>query len=311
MTGQVRRNVSVGLAVVILAAAFYGLGHALATNWTDVRHALHHANWWFLVAGALGAMIAVAGLAQRWHATLRTLGSDVPLVATCRWFMTGQLGKYAPGGVWHVVGQGELASRGGVPRRAAYASVMVATVTLIGGAAVVVAGGALVPGSVRTPWWAVGLGGGIIAALFIPQLRRFLLRKAGVPDGTLTARGLLRLIVGTVPTWLVIGASSWLVARAFSNDLDVSRTILAAVASWLVGIVTLPAPGGIGVREAVFAAALKVDTGAGTAALIALMARMVFLAADVAWFVIARVLPATPTATRAPTEAVSSGELSP
>ena len=311
MASQVRRNLSVGLAVVILVAAFYGLGRALATNWADVKQALHHANWWFLAAGAVGAMVAVAGLAQRWHATLRALGADVPLVVASRWFMTGQLGKYAPGGMWHIVGQGELATRGGVPRRAAYASVMIATVTLIGGAAVVVAGGALAPDSVRTPWWAVGLGGGIIAVLFIPQLRRFLLRKAGVPDGMLAARQLLWLVLGTVPTWLLIGVSSWLVARAFSNDLNVSRTILAAVASWLVGIVTLPAPGGIGVREAVFATALKVDTGAGAATLIALMARMVFLAADVAWFVLARFVRSNPVGAMTPTGAVTSAESSP
>jgi uncharacterized membrane protein YbhN (UPF0104 family) len=294
MAGPARRNLSVGLAVVILLAACYGLVHALVVNWDDVTYALHHANWWFLALGAAGAMVAVAMLAERWHASLRALGADIPLVVACRWFMTGQLGKYAPGGVWHIVGQGELAARGGVPRRAAYASVMVATVTLIGGAAVVVAGGAAVPGSGRTPWWAVGLGGGIIAVLFVPQLRRFLLRKAGVPDGTMSGTRLLWLVLGTVPTWLVIGVSSWLVSRAFSNDLAVARTILAAVASWLVGIVTLPAPGGIGVREAVFAAAIKVDTGAGTATLIALMARMVFLAADVVWFVLARFLPHRP-----------------
>jgi uncharacterized membrane protein YbhN (UPF0104 family) len=288
----VKRNISIGLAAVILVAALYGLVHALVVNWDEVRVALDRANWGLLGAGLVGAMIAVALLAERWHATLRALGAELPLVRASRWFMTGQLGKYAPGGMWHIVGQGELATRGGVPRRAAYASVMIATVTLISGAALVVAGGALVPGSASTPWWAVGLGAGVALVLLEPHLRAFLLKKAGVPEGMLSPKRLLVLVLGTVPVWLVIGVSSWLIARAFSDDLAVGRTIVASVASWLVGIVTLPAPGGIGVREAVFAAALRSDTGsAGTASLIALMARMVFLAADVGWFVIARALP--------------------
>jgi uncharacterized membrane protein YbhN (UPF0104 family) len=69
--------------------------------------------------------------------------------------------------------------------------------------------------------------------------------------------------------------------------------MLASIASWLVGIVTLPAPGGIGVREAVFAAGLTGGTGgvsSAAAALVALMARLVFVVADVILFLVARVL---------------------
>jgi uncharacterized membrane protein YbhN (UPF0104 family) len=171
---------------------------------------------------------------------------------------------------------------------------MICTVILIGAAALTVAVGAAIPRQADTPWWAVGLGAGIVAALFVPQLRRRILRAAGVADATaLPAATLARLIVGSVPAWLAIGVASALVSEALRQDVAFGRVVLASIASWLVGIVTLPAPGGIGVREAVFAAGLTGGTGAistAAAALVALMARLVFVVADVMLFFAARVL---------------------
>ena len=131
-----RRNLSIGLALVIVVGAIYGAVHALAGSWHEVRAAIGRANWLLLLAGWIVAIVVVVLLAQRWHATMRTLGADVQFPVSSRWFMTGQLGKYAPGGVWHIVGQGELAARGGVARPLAYSSVILSTITLVAGAAV-------------------------------------------------------------------------------------------------------------------------------------------------------------------------------
>jgi uncharacterized membrane protein YbhN (UPF0104 family) len=314
MQANTRRRWSVALATIIVVAAAAGLVRVLSANWTEVRRAVRAADWALLAAGLLAAMLAMALVAQRWHATLRTLGAQASLPDAVRWFMTGQMGKYAPGGVLQVVGQGELAARGGVARRAAYASVILSTVVLVGGAALVVAGGAVLP-STTTPWWAVGIGAAICAVFLEPHLRRTLLTKAGVHEssGGLAPRRLVGLVVGGVPAWLAVGAATWLVARAFSPQIGIAPIVVAAVASWLVGIVTLPAPGGIGVREAVLAAALRDDLGSGTAALVALTARMVFLAADLGWFLLARFLPVAPPAAEAAADPalLSEGEPQP
>ncbi len=288
------RNLSIAAAGVILGAALYGLVRAFTSNWDEVSDALQDANWWLLALAVIVALFAVALVGDRWHATLEALGSPSRRRRSLRWFFTGQIGKYAPGGVWHVVGQGELARRGGIPRRTAYASVMICTVILVGAAALTVAVGAAIPRQAATPWWAVGLGAGIVATLFVPPVRRRMLRVAGIADATaLPATTLARLIVGSVPAWLTIGVASALVSEALRQDLAFGRVMLASIASWLVGIVTLPAPGGIGVREAVFAAGLTGGTGgvsSAAAALVALMARLVFVVADVILFLVARVL---------------------
>ena len=287
-----RRNLSIAAAVLIMVAALYGLVHAFTSNWDEVRTALRHANWWMLAGSVVVATVAVALIGDRWHATLEALGAPSNRGRSLRWFFPGQIGMYAPGGVWHVVGLGELARRGGIPRRTAYASVMICTVILVGAAALTVAVGAAIPQDTDTPWWAVLLGAGIVAALFEPHVRRRILRAAGITDpAALPARTLARLVVGSVPAWLAIGVASAMVSEALRQDLPFLRVTLASITSWLVGIVTLPAPGGIGVREAVFARGLTGgDDGisSAAAALVALMARLVFVVADVVLFLAAR-----------------------
>ena len=288
-----RRNLSIVAATVILLAAVYGLVRAFTSNWDEVRDALQHANWWMLALSVAVAMVAVALIGDRWHATLEALGAPSHRGRSLRWFFTGQIGKYAPGGVWHVVGQGELARRSGIARRTAYGSVMICTVVLVGAAALTVAVGAAVPSDAATPWWAVALGAGIVAALFEPHVRRRILRAAGVTDpNALPTATLARLVLGSVPAWLAVGVASALVSEALRQDVPFGRVMLASIASWLVGIVTLPAPGGIGVREAIFATGLRGGDdaiSAAAAALVALMARLVFVAADVSLFLSARV----------------------
>lgn len=290
VSATARRNLSIIAATAIAGAAVYGLTRAFTSNWDEVRQAWRTANWWLLSGSLLVAVAAVIGFGERWHATLAALGAPLHRGRALRWFFTGQIGKYAPGGVWHVVGQGELAARGGIARRTAYASVMLATVVLVGGAALTVAVGAALPTDADTPWWAVVLGAAIVAALFVPAVRRRILRAAGVTDETvLPPRRLLGLIVGSVPAWVAVGLASVMVAEALHVDAGFWRTFLSAVASWLVGIVTLPAPGGIGVREAVFATGLTHDgVSTGSAALVALIARLVFVVADVLLFLGAR-----------------------
>lgn len=289
-TSQRAARASQFVAGTIVIVGGVMLTRTLAGNWSEVSRALDDATWAWLALGAVVALASVAGLAERWRAAIRALGSDLSLGAATRMFSAGQLGKYAPGGVWQVVGQGELATRAGVPRRTAYASVMLSTISLVGGAAGVVAVGRLVGRGAGIPLWAIGAGSAITAVVLEPHLRRRLLRLARV-DQALTTSSMGRLVAGTVPTWLCIGVATWCITRSLVADAPIGPIVVAAIASWLVGIVTLPAPGGIGVREGVFAASLHAivpSVGLGTASLVALIARLVFVAVDLAWLPLGR-----------------------
>lgn len=82
--------------------------------------------WLLLALGC--AMAAIADVAWGWRHGLQVLGSDVPARRVLPWFFVGEIAKYVPGGIWSVVGRAELATRGGVDRRRAYASVALSLV---------------------------------------------------------------------------------------------------------------------------------------------------------------------------------------
>jgi uncharacterized membrane protein YbhN (UPF0104 family) len=80
---------------------------------------------------------------------------------------------------------------------------------------------------------------------------------------------------------LAIGAATWLVAAALDPGApDALNIVFATVLSWVVGFLVVPAPGGIGVREAVFVAAATSLSSPGVAAAVAVVARVVFIMVD-------------------------------
>jgi uncharacterized membrane protein YbhN (UPF0104 family) len=82
--------------------------------------------------------------------------------------------------------------------------------------------------------------------------------------------------------WLLVGASFWLTARAFvavpAND--VPRYFGAFATAWLVGLVAIYAPGGVGVREAVLVGLLRGKIGSADALVVAAASRGVLTSVD-------------------------------
>lgn len=291
MISSTRRQVAVAaVGVLFVAAAVTGAVIALLDDLSSVRGSLDDVSVPFALAALVLALASVVMLAARWGAALGALGAPSPRGDVARWFMTGQVGKYVPGGVWHVVGQGELARRAGVERRVAYSSVLLGTAALLGGATVVVLTGMVVGADVSVPWWVLVVGLLAASIAVLPPVRRRLVSQ--IADGTgeqgLDVVRVARLAIGSVPVWLVIGASTWCVAESLGASVDARTIVVGTVASWLVGIVTIPAPGGIGAREAVLVAVLDGPLGTATATLVAVVARLVFVVADLVCFAAAR-----------------------
>src|SRR4029450_2061695 len=108
----------VGLVVAVLGVAF-GV-RALIIAWPEVRGAVAVATPAPRVpALALGSgAMFVIGLG--WRRCLAALGTRASVREALHWYYVGQLGKYVPGGIWSVVGRGEMARRGGVPASVGY-----------------------------------------------------------------------------------------------------------------------------------------------------------------------------------------------
>ncbi len=268
-----------------LAAAF--VVRTLLRDWEEIEDALAGAEVGWLGLGLVLATAGMTAIALPWRRALRLLGGDLPLGQLVARYYVGEIGKYLPGGVWPILGRGELARRHGVRRSAAYGSVALSLVALYLGALFVVGAGlpALLAGGDGTgPIGVLVLLPLGLAALHPRVLRpavRLAERVARRPlDLQLPSwRSSVTLVGLYVPAWVAIGAGTWCVARALDPTADVASVGVAAVLSWVVGFVLVPVPGGVGVREATFVAAAG-SLDPGIAAATALAARLLFVLVD-------------------------------
>lgn len=273
------------LAFVALCFAF--VAYLLVSEWPKVVSALRHAQLWWLAPAAVCALGGMFLLAWRWGSAIIAVGggpSRHHRVISA--FFVGEAGKYVPGAVWAMLGRSELARREGYERSIAYSSVALSVVGCYLAAALTalaLAVVALISGSIAMPWWPVAIVAAIgIAAIHPAVSRRIVALASRILGRTLTVdvpswTSSLRLTGSYVPAWILIAAATTLATRSLVPDLPITRVALAAVVSWIIGFVT-PAPGGIGVREAVFVALSGI--AAGPAAAAAILARVLFVMVD-------------------------------
>ncbi|MCU1455346.1 MAG: hypothetical protein JWN46_3492 [Acidimicrobiales bacterium] len=277
---------SSALGLLLGGTATFFVIRTLVASWDQVRTALEGASYGWLAFGFVLAAAAMASIGWGWQAVFRLLGVEVPAGRAIAWYFVGELGKYLPGGVWPVLGRGELARRGGVPRSRAYASVGLSLVVLYLAAAFVAAG--LLPfalsGGGFSPWmlFLIALPAGLVL-LHHEVLGRLLgvARRITKRDLVLEVpswRASVAVVVRYVPSWLLVGGSTWAIARSLTPNVSVPRVMFAATLSWLAGFLAVPVPAGAGIREAVLLAASGLP--GGIAAATAVAARIVYVLVD-------------------------------
>lgn len=279
-------SVLVGAAIAVACTWF--VGHALASQWAEASDALADAQLAWIAAGFLLAAAGMTAIAVPWQHVLRLVGTEVDLRRVIGWYYVGEIGKYLPGGLWPIVGRGELAVRGGIDRSVAYSSVALSLGMLYLADLFVVLGAVpfvLLDGDdggtgplwvlALLPLGVVGLHHGILDRAR-GVVERLLSRPVEVPIPRWGSS--VATLVRYVPAWIAIGGATWCVARAVDPTASPVRIIFAACLSWVVGFVVVPVPGGVGVREAAFVAASSLDPG--VAAVVAVLARLCFVAVD-------------------------------
>lgn len=287
--GSARRaklaSTTLGIVLALAAASF--VGRAIVRDRDEIRDALDGAAPGWLGLAVLFAAIGMTAIALPWRRAIQVLGDDMPTSQVVRRYFVGEIGKYVPGGVWPILGRGELAARWGIRRTAAYGSVLLSLLALYLASMFVVVTGlpALLAGDDGTGPIAVLalLPVGLLA--LHPRVLGWLVglveRAAKRPlDLAIPSwRSSAALVVRYVPAWLAIGGATWAVARSLDPSAGIVEIGTAATLSWLVGFVLVPVPGGVGVREAAFVAAAG-SLDPGIAAAVAVAARVMFVVVD-------------------------------
>lgn len=298
---------SIGLIIGLAGMAFL-----LRTMWThrdEMKDSFSHLTWSSLVGAVFFAFMAMSYFGWMWGRLLLRRGYKVPRAQLVSWYYTGQLGKYVPGGIWAVVGRAEMAVRGGVPRADAYSVTGLSMFTTYSAAALCASLGSLMSweqpiiGAALALSLLVGLS--VYAAAPLRQRLMILLRKVTSGTNELTSpRDMIALTIVQVPAWIMISLSTSIAAHAFGADIGILHMFFVSSLSWLIGFLVIGAPGGLGVREAIFTGLLSTSVGTSTALSLAIASRMIFVTVDflgaLVFNVIARKL--KPTVSEAPTQ---------
>ena len=277
----------VALLVVVLAFCSYGL----YAEWPQVATGLARLHWYSVAFSLLAAMGGSACMMLAWRAVLADFGSPLSAKAAVNVNFVAQLGKYLPGAVWAFAAQVELGHDLGVPRRRSAASVAVSLAVTIG-AGLGVAALALPlasPGTARHYWWVLAAVPVFVIGLCPPVLgpvidRGLALVRRQPLERRLSWRGLAHALIWTLLGWVLLGVQVWLVQADMAGHgrLLLLLAIGGYALAFSAGLLLVVFPSGIGAREVILIAALTTVLPHGTALAVALVARVVTTASDLA-----------------------------
>lgn len=256
------------------------MGRAIARNWTEFR-SLHVtvtlAPAWIAGAALLVILTYVMQI-ESWRRILAGWGQRLPFGPAARTWSLANLGRYVPGKVWSVAGLVVLAQRAGVqPGPAAASAFVIQAVTLGSGVAVVAAVTPHAAPPLRLALAGLAAVATIVVLVWRPTARWLgRLVSAASPLEPLAPAAVLAAAVLTVLSWGTYGAALCMLARGLLPDapLPLATAIGAFTLGYILGLLALFAPGGVGVRELVLIGMLAPALGSGGAVALSVASRV-------------------------------------
>ncbi|HEY2805705.1 MAG TPA: lysylphosphatidylglycerol synthase domain-containing protein [Gemmatimonadales bacterium] len=280
------------LAVQILAAAAVAwfVGSSVVKNWGALRESrgIIHLDPIALAVSAAIILAAYAFLISAWRAVLMGWNEKLRYLAAARIWSLSNLARYVPGRIWQIAGMAAMARRAGVSPWAAAGSAVVvqllaiATGALVTGIAAPQAGqGILIA--------AAGLGAAAVAAFLawppaVQLLSQTLVRLTGkeIRIEPVRAGPLLMSMIVTTLGWIAYGIALYFFIQGMLGEplLPLVRCIGVFTASYLVGLIIVFTPGGLGVREGTMYILLKEPLGPAAALVITFGSRILLTSTE-------------------------------
>ena len=281
--------ISVVLGTVLAAGCLYFVIKQIVDGWSDYGDEISSARWGWLILAAPLAFIGMSMLALVWKNVIIALGQKATYRDAFVWYQIGNLGKYIPGGIFQIVGRGELATRGGVTRSVAYNSVALSMgATYIAGGLVCAL---LLPfvllehGTIGNTWWVflvIPIGFAVLHPKILGKMLAIAEKVFGGSDEKVVPKWntSVKLVGRYAPGWFVNGLACWVAALCFDPGAPFLTVVFAGIISWVAGFLVIFVPSGLGVREAAFVLITSASLGSSTAATVAIVSRLIFVLAD-------------------------------
>jgi hypothetical protein len=259
--------------IILRALAIVVVGYAAVYLWRQwqsaSREQLHVAiDVPALLIASLIVLSTYVLLIETWRRVLAVYGRSISFADAAHVWFVSNLGKYVPGKIWQVTAMTTMTSTLGVRVvDAGSAAAVITVVNIIAGFAIVLAVGSRLLRSLGAGYErATILGTVILAAALIaaPWTVRLVSRAASRALGrelslVAPSKATWTSLVGCTISWLAYGLAFQFFVRGVIGRADGPWTayLAAYTLSYLVGYLTLFAPGGIGAREIVLASALQ------------------------------------------------------
>ena len=276
-----------GTFVIALALAL--AVWAISEQWHVVVETVRSIGVATLALSALFGTLATAVLLPMWRVILEGLGVTLPLRSAARVFYVSQLGKYVPGSVWPALLQMEAGRQVGATKRTMLAANLI-TLALSCAVGLIVAAVLLPFAHSRALghyWWALVALPFLLALLHprsIPGLMNWLLTKLGRDpfDARVDGRSLMIAALWSLVSWVLFGVQLGLLCNAASPHGFHTYVVTTGAMALAVcaGILFIPAPAGVGVRDAVLVLILSILMSPGAALGVAITARVAIVIGD-------------------------------
>lgn len=271
------------LAVFVVALAV----RALVANWAELR--AQSIQWDLRIGWLIAAMTIVWAayglLVAAWRAVVIAMRQRLGYWDAARICMVSNLGKYIPGKVWAIAGNAMLAQQAGVDAPAAVAGALVLQALALSSGVALVA--VLAPASLQRAGTgsvaaAVVLGVASIAAVALltseralARLRRWWPRQLPM-IAPIPARIMVVAFAANVVAWGAYGLAFLCLMRGLTvaGSLDWVQATTVFAISYLVGLLAVFAPAGVGPRESLFYLLLAGPLGPKLALAMALATRV-------------------------------------
>lgn len=256
------------------------IARSLARNWAafqSVQVTLDVKIGW--LAAAVGVIFLTYAIQiESWRRMLRGWDQRLSYPNAARAWTLANLGRYIPGKVWSVAGLVVLAERAGVRRSAAAVSAFAMQAVVLGTGVVLVA--------IATPHAAspLLLGAAVLAALALIGVlawRRTAQWLGTLADSTtpLPPLPLSAIILSSslmLLSWATFGISFWMLIRGLISTASVPLTAAMGMFAlgYVMGLVAIIAPGGLGVRDLALVGLLTPFVGSGGALAVSLASRV-------------------------------------
>ncbi|MEO0094025.1 MAG: lysylphosphatidylglycerol synthase domain-containing protein [candidate division WOR-3 bacterium] len=251
------------VAIIIIVSIFFFMGRSLYHNWDQVKTEIttRHFQLYQLILAFLFLGLNFLIGAYGWKCILSYFAEKITFKQSIQIIAYALLGKYLPGKVWAILGRIYLAKEIGIAERHSALSVVIETAyLLISAFALFLISLLFYPSLLAKTYLLLILIPITVILIFPPIFNRvvnfLLVRLKQQPVSfNIKLNQAVVLFLLYLSAWVAAGIGLYFLIIAF-YPLDWKALFIfpgAFSLSWIIGFVVIFAPGGLGVREGLFA----------------------------------------------------------